>query len=63
MIKVISNITQNFRGKQLRRGDAFEITKEELKLFDGTGSDGMPHIIIRNQTGAKGKGRKAKTSD
>ena len=45
MPKVRFNITTNFRGVEYRRGDEAEMTKADIKLFDDTGSSGMPHIV------------------
>ena len=39
------NITTNFKGTQYRAGDEATLTEKEIKLFDGAGGSGMPHII------------------
>jgi len=39
------NITTNFRGAQYHAGDEAVLTEADIKLFDGTGTSGMPHII------------------
>jgi hypothetical protein len=45
MPKIRFNITTNFKGTEYRRGDETNMKESEIKLFAGTGSSGMPHIL------------------
>lgn len=61
MPKVRFNITTNFRGNEYHRGDEAKLTEAELKLFEGTGSSGMPHVVRLG--GKKNAKKDAKSGD
>jgi thioredoxin-related protein len=60
MAKIRFNITTNFKGTEYRRGDEMNMTESEIKLFAGTGSSGMPHIV-RTTKGGKNGSKDAKS--
>lgn len=60
-MKVRFNINTNFRGTVYSPGDETDLTKEDIKLFDGTGASGIPHIILLNEDGSVKRGSKGKS--
>jgi len=60
-MKVRFNIVTNFRGVEYRPGDEAELSKADLKLFDGTGASGMPHIIKLDAAGNVKRDKKDKS--
>tara|TARA_R110000751_G_scaffold299276_1_gene409838 strand:+ start:159 stop:356 length:198 start_codon:yes stop_codon:yes gene_type:complete len=54
MPKILFNITTNFKGTEYSRGDQATLSEAEIKLFDGTGSSGIPHIVRIKKGGGNG---------
>lgn len=64
MTKVRFNITTNFRGIEYNRGDEADLTDDDIKLFKGTGSSGIPHIVkVRKNAKKNASIRQSKASD
>ena len=54
MPKILFNITTNFKGTEYHRGDEATLSEAEMKLFAGTGSSGMPHVVRIKKGGENG---------